>query len=367
MKTCIRYFVPALALVAVLPAARSADEEKPASKDKKAPLRVLASPERGERRVFVQHGDKLEKENVTFLGVEASPAPAALAAQLGLTRGTGLVVGHISPKSPAEGVLQQHDILLKLDDQILIEPHQLSVLIRSHKEGDEVTLTYLRAGKQATAKVKLATREMPKLSLFERAIPQAFSSSSSSSSSNSDSNSNSSSNANANRFEMRVARPDGLEGEEWDRVLSLLQRARPAPDSTRGGFVPPGARIRIDHGDGPGFRAMSINTANSSLAFTDDEGSLDLTMKDGVKQLVAKNAKGEPLFSGPVTTPEERKAMPAHVRERLEKLEGMHDVTFRTDGDFKGGELRVMPFPPKEISLPLPAPAAIPRRGPRFF
>ena len=46
-------------------------------------------------------------------------------------------------------------ILLRLDDQILIDPHQFSVLIRNRKDGDEISLTYLRAGKQATARVKL--------------------------------------------------------------------------------------------------------------------------------------------------------------------------------------------------------------------
>src|SRR6185369_3491768 len=155
MKTWMHYLAPMAALLLALPVARGADEEKPQPKEKKSQMRVLAGPD-GEHRVFMRQGDNVEKENVTFLGVEASPAPAALAAQLGLARGTGLVVGQVSPKSPASGVLQQHDVLLKLDDQILIEPHQLSVLIRQHKEGDEVTLTYLRSGKQATAKVKLS-------------------------------------------------------------------------------------------------------------------------------------------------------------------------------------------------------------------
>ena len=172
MKTWTHCFAPAAALLLVLPAARGADEAAPPPpKEKKSPMRVLAGPERG-RRSFPPRMGKMEKENVTFLGVEASPAPDALAAQLGLGRGTGLVIGHVAPKSPAEGVLQQHDILLKLDDQILIEGHQLAVLIRNHKEGDEVTLTYIRGGKQATAKVKLGTHEVPKVSaIFETAAP----------------------------------------------------------------------------------------------------------------------------------------------------------------------------------------------------
>ena len=85
------------------------------------------------------------------------------------------------------------------------------------------------------------------------------------------------------------------------------------------------------------------------MVFSDDEGSLELTSKDGAKTLVAKDAKGESLFAGPVTTPEERAALPASVRERLEKLEGMHDITFRTDGNFKAETRTVRP---RGISLP---------------
>jgi hypothetical protein len=339
MKTWNHSLVAALVLLAALPGTRGAEEDKPQPKDKNPKMRVLAGPDR-DRRFFYQ-SDKMEKENVAFLGVEASPAPAALAAQLGLAKGTGLVVGHVAPKSPADGVLQQHDVLLKLDDQILIEPHQLSVLIRNHKEGDEVTITYLRGGKQATAKVKLAQHEVPKMSMMDGGAPRAFAWASGGAGGG----------AGDNRFEFHVGRPDGLEGEEWNRVLSLLQRSRGVPDGPPGS-VPPAARIQIDHGNGPGYRAMQINTSNSNISYSDDEGSLDLTMKDDVKTLVAKNAKGDEIFSGPVTTPEQRKTLPAGVRERLEKLEGMHDVTFRTDGDFQGAEMRVMPFPPKEISLP---------------
>ena len=144
--------------------------------------------------------------------------------------------------------------------------------------------------------------------------------------------------------------------EEADRVLSLIQRA-PA-----GG--PP--RIQIERKGGPGFRAMSINTGNSNLVFSDEQGSLDLTFRDGRKTLVAKDAKGAELFSGPVTTPAERKAMPAGVRERLEKLEGMHDITFRTDGDFQGAEPRVFRPAGRGISLP-PAPMPPPPRSPAYF
>ncbi len=341
MKTCICHLAAALGAAAIFPAARAADSTPPAPAAEKRELRVLAAPDR-ERHVIVQRdSDKGEKETVAFLGVEASPVSAALSAQLSLQRGTGLAVNHVVAKSPAAGVLKEHDILLKLDDQILIETRQLSVLIRGHKEGDEVTVTYLRAGQKATATIKLGKQEVPKFSWTAGSNVRALAGMTG---------------GQDGMFEFLTPGPEG-DREHLDRVLSLIGRVRSAPDA-------PPMRIQIDHGNGPGFRAMSVNTGNSNIVFSDDEGALELTMADGVKSLVAKNAKGEQVFSGPVTTPEERKIVPAEVRVRLEKLEGMRDVTFRTDGDFKGAETKVVR--PRGIGLPLPAPRRAPA-SPIFY
>ena len=335
MKNSLRSLtIISILAVAALPALRAADKAG-APTDEKKGLRVLAAPDR-ERRVVVQEAEKrrIEKETVAFLGVETSPVSAALTAQLGLPRGTGLVVNHVVPKSAAAELLKPHDILLKFDDQILIEVRQLSVLIRNHQEGDEVTLTYLRAGQKSTAKVKLGQHEVPKITtLLEGArvpLVRAFE---------------------GDKFDMFTS---DAERAHVDRLLSMIQRA---PDGDP-------VRIQIDRSAGPGFRAVTVHTGNSNLVFSDDEGSLELTIKDGVKTLVAKGARGEQLFSGPVTTPEERKALPEGVRERLEKLEGMHNVTFHTDGDFKGAETRIIR--PRGIGMPLPQRLA-PRQQSLFY
>ena len=340
MKNHICLFTAALCALAFLPAARAVDD-KPAVKEEKRELRVLSAPDR-ERQVIVQReSDKGEKETVAFLGVEAAPVSAALSAQLALARGTGLVINHVVAQSPAAEVLKVHDILLKLDDQILIETRQLSVLIRGHKEGDEVVVTYLRAGQKATATIKLGKQEVAKFSWTAGANVRALANLSGGSD---------------GTFELFTSGSEG-EREHLDRVLSLIGRARGAPDAPPGA-IPPPVRIQIDHGSGPGFRAMSVNTGNSNIVFSDDEGALELTAANGVKSLVAKDAKGERIFSGPVTTPEERKAMPAEVRTRLEKLEGMRDVTFRTDGDFKGAETKVVR--PRGIGFPVTTPQRVP-------
>ena len=353
MKNHICLLTAALSAATFLPAARAADD-KPVVKEEKRELRVLSAPDR-ERRVFVQRDvDKKEKETVAFLGVEATPISAVLSAQLALARGTGLVINHVVANSPAAAVLQEHDILLKLDDQILIETRQLSVLIRGHKESDEVTVTYLRAGQKATATIKLGKQEVPKMSWTSAVNVRALA--------------NLSGGADGT-FDVFTSAPES-EREHLDRVLALIGRARGAPDAPPGA-IPPAVRIQIEpgsgsgeYGGGPGFRAMSINTGNSNIVFSDDAGALELTTAQGVKSLVAKNPKGEQIFSGPVTTPEERKLLPAEVRVRLEKLEGMRDVTFRTDGDFKGAETKIVR--PRGIVFPQATPSPV-RAAPGIY
>lgn len=344
MKTeLIPVLITLLGAAAVVPASLAAEPGRPPREDKRD-LRVLAGPgpER-ERRPFAPEGERRERremEKVTFLGVEVSVVPPALGAQLSLDAGTGLVVGHVAPRSPAAGVLQEHDILLKLDDQILIEARQLAVLVRNRKEGDEVTLTYLRAGQKATARVKLGVHEVPKFGVWTRQpAPPAGSWAIEPGAG----------------LRSMAPRPEE-ERAHLDRVLSLLRRAPGAPDGGPPGFVPRATRIWIDQSAaGPERgRAMAVQTGVGTLVFSDDAGTLELTLKDGAKALVAKDAAGKEIFSGPVTTPEDRRSLPATVRERFERLEGMRDLSFRTDEDFQGVETRVVRPPGQTIAAPAP-------------
>jgi hypothetical protein len=282
----------------------------------------------------------VEREEATFLGVETMPVNSTLTAQLNLPRDVGLVVRLVVLDSPAADVLRVDDVLLKLDDQHLIESRQFAVLVRNKKEGDEVALTYLRGGKQAVAKVKLVKREVPKLNaFFEERLPMGAVSVVQQI---------------PGGMKWDAARPEENRAQV-DRLLSLMQ---PTPGSDP-------VRMRIEPAGRFGFRAMGIDTTNSNLAYSDDQGALEIATKDGKKSLVAKDPKGEEVFSGPISTPEERKALPPAVRERLEKVEGMHDITFRTEGNFQAPEIKVMPPTARGIVMPIPATAA-PARSPLF-
>lgn len=333
MKSTLSQIIPIAGFVLAMPVLSLEASEAAAPKQEvKREIRVVTkdaadapgAPEMHRRMKFIHAGGPAELEQVAFLGVQTAPADPALAAQLGLPRNTGLVVTDVVAGSPAASVLKVHDVLVKLDDQLLIEPHQFSVLVRNRQEGDEVTLTYLRAGKEATAKVKLGRHEVPKMATFNLRAgspmggPMTWTSS-----------------------HAPVAR------EEIDRVLGLIDLGKD------------GAPHIVRHNELAGDRVISVtvNTGDSNMSFSDDKGSLELTIKDGKKELVAKDPKGATIFSGPINTPEERKGLPADVAERLKKIENMQGFSFKTGEDFEGGEVKIVRPLGQGISLPVPATA----------
>src|SRR5882724_3254595 len=327
-----------------------------------------------------QHGsvqrEPRPSEKVSFLGITTMPVSPTLTEQLGLPKGIGLVVTGVVPESPAAGVLKSHDILTKLNDQLLIETHQLAVLVRSFKENEEVTLTYVRAGKEATAKVKLTQRDVPKDAWLKGKMGE-HSLSMDMMTSDGDSRlkrdafvyqnrgreeemqglgeriEEARAEADRRRRDAGVARDTArlsreAAKQEADRILSLI-----GTDVSAG--------TRTIHATGEGGRNVTIiNTRDGNIMLNDGEGMLKLSTENGKRTLLAKNLKGETFFSGAVTTPEERKALPPELRERLEKLENMKGLSFKTDSDFEGGDIRVARPDPHAISLPrllLPPPA----------
>ena len=96
------------------------------------------------------------RKDHAWLGVAFDEAPEALASQLGLDPGVGLVVTYVTQDSPAaKAGLQKNDVLVEFGEQSLVHPAQLRKLINARKEGDVIKLGYYRAGKKQTVSVTL--------------------------------------------------------------------------------------------------------------------------------------------------------------------------------------------------------------------
>ncbi len=76
-------------------------------------------------------------------------ASAVLRQQLALERGAGLVVDAVAPGSRAEAAgFVQHDVLVRLDDQLLVLPQQFDALLEAAEPADPLSCTVLRGGRE---------------------------------------------------------------------------------------------------------------------------------------------------------------------------------------------------------------------------
>jgi hypothetical protein len=114
----------------------------------------------GPRNITVQlltpESEKPPRE-VAWLGVSTEESPDALASQLGLQPGDGLVVIFVQPDSPAaKAGLKKNDVLVEFGDQLLVHPGQFRKLVRRQKEGDTIKLTLFRSGQKQLVSATLA-------------------------------------------------------------------------------------------------------------------------------------------------------------------------------------------------------------------
>jgi serine protease Do len=289
------------------------------------------------------------REPQPFLGVVTSPAPTVLSAQLGLPEGFGLVVQDVLPGSPAATAgVQKNDVLKALNDQQLLDPGQLATLVRSHGKDKEVMLTVLRKGQEQQLSVRIGER----LASARRPGPGAF-------------------------FPLSPERREDMErlqqefkerAERAGRVVrdrseklrdqaealgrgarERAEKAREQAERARreledrmrrmregkggstdpGAAAPPPADILREARPGGGgeikaYSESSVATwdgARSRLQLKDADGEIEVATDNGRRTLRAKNPQGEVVFSGPVDTEEQRKAVPEQFRRKLDQIQ----------------------------------------------
>lgn len=67
----------------------------------------------------------------------------------------GVVVRSVITSMPANGHLQQYDVITKVDDKAISSATELQSALYSHSIGDSMTITYYRNGKEETTTIKL--------------------------------------------------------------------------------------------------------------------------------------------------------------------------------------------------------------------
>ena len=279
------------------------------------------------------------KVPVTWLGVETSSIPRVVSEQLGLAKGFGLVVDYVVPDGPAAAAgLQANDILKMFNDQILMEPDQLSKLVRSYPDGTDVTLTILRKNAEQKIKVKLGKHDVrqrnhdlgfnfnmngnedfnEKMQEFHEKM-QAFNDKMKDFKfdfSNTNFDPNIRETVREAQREAARARRDAMQ-----RMRDEAQRTRDQAQRERDEAKRSSREMRLFSRDKGAMKSTTIDLGKATIVFTDEQGEMKLETVSGKKILTAKDPQGRLLFSGPVDSKEDLDKVPANVRERYDKLE----------------------------------------------
>lgn len=255
----------------------------------------------------------------TFLGVSTTPVDAGLAAHLGLKTGFYQTVQYVAPESPAaKAGLEAHDILQKLDDQIIVNFAQLTALIRSKQSGDKVSLTVLRQGKAKQFEATLGEQEVAVEvhdfdgdQLKHNYHPQR-----------------------TFRFHTGAGVLDDLPESirkhvrefSQDREVPFFRREKKAgrdedkPDEPKG-----------SGGGASGTSSNSSVTVHAGGKITrvvkdSNRGELHYSKADGNATLKAVGPDGKVLFDGPINTDAEKAKAPAEVLEWLGEVSGNQPI-----------------------------------------
>lgn len=310
--------------------------------------------------------EKIEHSGTPFLGVVTDGVPRSLRRHLDLPEGVGLVVEQVVRNSAAAAAgMQEDDIIIRFDDQIMVNSSQLGVIIRSRKVGDEVPVTVIRGGKEEVMTVTLGSRDNRRSTrVFRQSSnapeapmppmpPPNFSWS--------------------GTFDVEVESVEELEAEiarleeqielieqqaeEWadsvedmtadavdrygddigrlgEQIALLAQRRavlemRRALTRLRAGMSDQSSERVIEfHGEGTRETILKLDEQN--LSYTGPDGAVTLKQMDNGAMLTAQDADGSVLYHGPVPA-EPAKELDPKVYGMLQKLQDTHNISWNLD------------------------------------
>ena len=254
-----------------------------------------------------------------YIGLVTEPVPEAVGLHLDLPEGVGIVVRHVDPEGPAAGIVELHDVLVRLDDQWLTGHRHLATVVRRREPGDTARLVIRRRSREVEAEVALGGRAPAPLPppdgrAARRVLPEGLS--------------------RPGPVPPPAEFRERLEGllDEF-RMDEWLERMREAhPPRVFG--VPREAK------EDPPFVERRVEQ-RTSLSVTEVRDGVAMTLRvdNGDRQLKAVDDDGRVLFEGPVNTREEQEALPAELRERFREMTQRTRVRPRTLSPMPGDVL----------------------------
>ena len=240
----------------------------------------------------------------TFLGVETLPLRPHIRRSLEIKAGTALAIRHVGPGTPAaEAGLMPGDVLVKLNEQLIINGQQLAVLVRTFAPGDVVSLHVLRDGEPVELRATLAGRAAKQNSVVPRVPGQPM----------------------PNLGDLDALfdqlRGPGVDpfmpgGDVRDMFDQMQRRMFEQRDEMQ--------RMMDQMRDRLGNHGVK-----SSISFNDGEHHLQLRSDGQDPHLTVKSADGEVLFDGPLPEDGQVEGLPADVQNKIDGLLKHNRIEFR--------------------------------------
>lgn len=243
-----------------------------------------------------------ENLNVPFIGLSTAALPEMVAAHVGLEPNSALIVRMVMPGSPASKAgLSENDIILKIGDELVTQPEQLTSAILSRNVGERVDLSLIHKGKLSKVSVTLEARPA-ELAMNQGAEPML----------------DGLPKAHADRLRGLIERNlnnfggiAGIQGDEGQLRMMREQMER----ALRNRSEKNGVRENGIQGNS-GFEFQQ----NSTVRMMDGQGSVEIKSSGGSTEVTVLDQSRNILWSGPWDTTEDKAAAPDDIRARIESV-----------------------------------------------
>lgn len=266
-------------------------------------------------RTFAVPDNQSDNTPRPWLGVGVEETSEALAAQLDLKPGEGLVVDYVSTNSPAAlAGLEKNDVLVDLDGQMLVDAVQLRKLIQMHATGDDVKISFFHAGKKHSITARLTQTTLADMSPDGSVWP-----------------------GDLRKLQFQLQDSPDLAGPGKGNLNSeiqlTMQQARTAIQNAmlKSQVATAGAnrKLEIINKTLGNLAAGGVSVGKDATVIVKNEGGTVRTMvkkddtgsyvivADPAKYLTAHGSDGKLLFDGAIETPAQEQKVPKDVWEKV--------------------------------------------------
>lgn len=242
-------------------------------------------------------------DHVAYLGLGVTPLPDALAVHLGLEPEAGVVVRSVDPEGPAAAAgLQPHDVIRSVNGTVIHTHAQLREITAAHVPGDSVELALIHKGQEKVVKARLASRPV----VQRGNLPPK---------------------PGGDGTEHLEQFFDGLPREQADRIRRAIEENLRFAEDPRIGGIGSGLdsmrelqRRMMDDMLNIAPHGPLKMSGTSSVRLLDGEGSVEIEVRDGVKDVRVRDSDNKIVWEGPYTTDQDKADVPANVRERIDRV-----------------------------------------------